>query len=249
MSRAGAIRCALVALILAALEALCRAGAVRPQVIIAPSEMALTLARLLAGGSMTADLLRTGACVAAAFVLAVVAGFVAGVAIHAVPRLRAALDPFFATYYAVPFFVFYPVLVALFGLSLWPVIVIGFMFAVVAMIMATLDGLDRIPRVLPKVARVHRMGRVETALRLLLPAAAPRLFTGIKLAVAYAFIGVIASEFILSGAGLGYAIAYAYNSFETARMYALMLFIVAVVTAVNMGLYAIERRLAQRWGR
>ena len=56
-----------------------------------------------------------------------------------------------------------------------------------------------------------------------LPAAAPHLFTGVRLAVAYAFIGVIASEFILSGEGLGYAIAYSYNNFDNRTMYGLML--------------------------
>ena len=50
--------------------------------------------------------------------------------------------------------------------------------------------------------------------RVVLPAALPNLFGGIKLALAYSFIGVIAGEFILSSGGLGYGIAYAYESFE-----------------------------------
>jgi NitT/TauT family transport system permease protein len=74
------------------------------------------------------------------------------------------------------------------------------------------------------------------------------LFTGVKLAVAYAFIGVIASEFILSGSGIGYAIAYAYNNFENRDMYALMLFVLLLVTAINMVLNAFDRRFqARRW--
>ena len=72
--------------------------------------------------------------------------------------------------------------------------------AIVAMVISTLNGLDRVPQVLSKVARIHRMGRIATALLLKLPAAAPHLFTGVKLAVSYAFIGVIASEFILAPA-------------------------------------------------
>jgi NitT/TauT family transport system permease protein len=68
----------------------------------------------------------------------------------------------------------------------------------------------------------------------------------VKLAVAYAFIGVIASEFILSGAGIGYAIAYAYNNFNNQTMYALMLLVVIIVTAVNGGLNAVDRRLQAR---
>jgi NitT/TauT family transport system permease protein len=79
-----------------------------------------------------------------------------------------------------------------------------------------------------------------------LPAAAPYLFTGVKLTFAYSLIGVIASEFILSGAGIGYAIAYAYNNFNNPRMYGLMLFVIIVAVAANTALDAVDRRLQAR---
>ena len=168
--------------------------------------------------------------------------------IHALPRVRQALDPFFATYYAVPIFIFYPVMIAIFGLSVMPIVLMGVATAIVAMIIATLNGLDRIPRVLTKVARVHRMGTVATALRLKLPAAAPHLFTGVKLAVSYGFIGVIASEFILAPSGLGRVISDAYSDFNNPRMYALMLLLVIVATVVNMLLHVFDQRWAERRG-
>jgi NitT/TauT family transport system permease protein len=124
----------------------------------------------------------------------------------------------------------------------------GVATAIVAMIIATLNGLDRVPRVLAKVARVHRMGRISTALLLKLPAAAPHLFTGVKLAVSYAFIGVIASEFILAPAGLGRVISDAYTDFNNRQMYALMLLLVIVATGVNMLLHVLDQRWAERRG-
>jgi NitT/TauT family transport system permease protein len=72
------------------------------------------------------------------------------------------------------------------------------------------------------------------------------LFTGIKLAFAYAFIGVIASEFILSGQGIGYAIAYAYNNFDNRNMYGLMLLVILLATAANTALDSIDRRMQSR---
>jgi NitT/TauT family transport system permease protein len=90
------------------------------------------------------------------------------------------------------------------------------------------------------------MSRLSRALLIDLPAAAPYLFTGVKLSVAYSFIGVIASEFILSGSGLGYAIAYAYNNFENREMYALMLLILVMVIVVNGALDAVDKRLQAR---
>jgi NitT/TauT family transport system permease protein len=248
MRSAALLRLALIALLVGGVELLCRTGMISRQVLIAPSEMLGALMTLLVSGAMQDDIARTLFCVVAAFVLAVIVGFAGGVALHALPRLRRAIDPLLATYYAVPFFVFYPVLIAFFGLTPLPIIVIAFLFALVAMVINTLNGIDRIPRVLAKVARVHHMTPLQTALQLKLPAAAPHLFTGIKLAVAYSFIGVIASEFIMAASGLGYQISYAYNNFDNRRMYALMLFVLILVTAVNMAFYMWERRLMARRG-
>ena len=71
------------------------------------------------------------------------------------PPLRRAFDPFLAAYYALPHFAFYPLLIVIFGLGSLPLIVLATLFAMVAMIVATLAGLDRVPRVLIKTARMH----------------------------------------------------------------------------------------------
>lgn len=249
MSRAGWIRLFLVIGAIGLLEALCRSGVIKPLTLIPPSKMAVALYGLFEAGKIQADIRQTLSNVIAAFVAASVIGFALGVGLHALPRLRRAIDPLLASYYAVPFFVFYPLFIVIFGMNDLPIIAIGFLFAVVAIIVNTLNGLDRTPPVLLKAARMYRMGALNTALRVTLPAAAPYLLTGVKLAVAYSFIGVIASEFIMSGAGLGYAIGYAYNNFETATMYALMLFVLLLVAGVNAGLHVYEQRLLARRSR
>jgi NitT/TauT family transport system permease protein len=249
MTRVGRLRLIVIMAAIGMLEVACRTGLIDRRVVIAPSEMVTSLARLLASGDINSDIVRTLAVIAAAVVLSVVFGFALGLLIHALPRAREVLEPLFATYYAVPIFIFYPVLIAIFGLSLVPILLIGVATAMVAMIIATLNGLDRVPRVLTKVARVHRMGRLATALRLQLPAAAPYLFTGVKLSVSYGFIAVIASEFILAPAGLGRDIADAYADFNNPRMYALMLFVLVVATFVNTVLHAWDLRWAERRGR
>jgi NitT/TauT family transport system permease protein len=248
MSKVGWIRLAVIVATVGLLEICCRAGLINHGVVIPPSEMADALVRLLIAGQFNQQIARTFGIVAAAVAISVVGGFALGLIIHALPRVRQALDPFFATYYAVPIFIFYPVLIVLFGLSAWPIVLMGVATAIVAMVIATLNGLDRIPRVLTKVARVHRMGTIATALQLKLPAAAPHLFTGVKLAVSYGFIGVIASEFILAPAGLGRVISDAYSDFNNRQMYALMLLLVIVATVVNMVLHVFDQRWAERRG-
>jgi NitT/TauT family transport system permease protein len=249
MTRVGRIRLIVIIAAIGALELACRTGLIDHRIVVPPSEMLVTLVRILASGSINADIVRTLGIIAIAAAISVVLGFALGLLVHALPRLREALDPFFATYYAVPIFIFYPVLIAIFGLSPVPILLIGVATAIVAMIIATLNGLDRVPRVLTKVARVHRMGRLATAVRLQLPAAAPYLFTGVKLSVSYGFIAVIASEFILAPAGLGRDIADAYADFNNARMYALMLLVLVIATFVNTALHAWDLRWARRRGR
>ncbi len=217
--------------------------------MIPPSQMATEMVRLIAEGEITADIVQTVIEVAAACLFSALAGFALGALIHSRVRVRRAVAPVLASWYAVPFFVFYPLLVALFGLNSLPLIAIGVVFATPAMMLSTIAGLDRVPRVLRRVALVHRMTPAQEVLRITLPAAAPSLFTGLKLCFTYSFIGVIAGEFILSGGGLGYGISYAYDSFETPRMYALVLFVLLMAVGVNAVLHAWETRLAARSAR
>ena len=228
------------------LELLCRTGTISPQAVLAPSAMVAAMVEVIASGDATEPMLSTFTTVALAFVLAVVLGIAGGAVVHAMPRLRRAIDPILASYYAVPTFVFYPLLVALLGLSMVPLVVLGVLSAAPAMVIATLAGLDSLPRVLRRVARVQRLGPMQTLLTVILPAAMPSLFGGVKLALSYALIGVIAGEFILSGSGLGYAISYAYQSFDNRAMYGLMLFVLLVAVTANGLLYYWEGRLLRR---
>ena len=246
MSPAGLTRLAVVVAAVAALEILCRTGVIPNFTVIPPSAMAQSLWKILASGKFTHDIAATLSNVAIAIVAAMLVGVSAGTLLQSWPAARRVLDPLFATYYAVPMYAFYPLLIVIFGLGDLPQVAIGFLLAVMAVIINTLNGLDRVPAVLDKVARVHRMGPLATALRVRLPYAAPYIFTGFKLAVAYSFIGVIGAEFITSSRGIGYEISFAYNNFDNPVMYAMILFILLLVITVNMSLHAWEKRLLTR---
>ena len=240
------LRVIVVALLIAGIELLCRIGVIQATTMIPPSAMAGHAWTLLQNGKFDHDIASSLFNIGVATVLAVLLGFTCGLFVHTVPPLRAALEPLLASYYAVPAFIFYPVFIVVLGVGAAPIIAIAVLLAIVTMITATLNGLDRIPRALHKTARVLRLSPWQSAVRVKLPAALPHLFTGVKLVVAYAFIGVIASEFILSGSGIGYAIGYAYNNFENDDMYALMFLVLTTVTLVNMVLNTLDRRLQSR---
>lgn len=246
MKRAVWIRTLVLVATAVALEGLCRTGVIANLTMIPPSKMVTGLIEILRSGRFDLDIAVTLRNVAIAIVAAMVTGPALAIVLNRLPAIRRILDPLFATYYAIPVYAFYPLLMVVLGLGDAPQIAVGFLLAFVAVLINTLNGLDRMPPVLLKVARMHRMGTLATAVKIRLPFAAPYVFTGFKLAVAYAFVGVVGAEFITSSRGIGYEISYAYNNFDNAVMYPLILLILLIAIVVNMTLYAWERRLLAR---
>jgi NitT/TauT family transport system permease protein len=250
MTRVRISQLVLVGASIAILELLCRAGIIDRFTMIPPSEMVPALANVVATAPwFWPDVAYTLGNLAAAIALSVLGGFLIGLVVHAIPRLRRLLDPIFTSYYSVPTFVLYPLLIVFFGIGPTSLIVLGALFGIVAMIVATMTAIDRVPRVLLKVARVSRLGPIRTALLMKLPAASPHLMTGLRVAVAYSVIGIIAGEFILSTQGIGRRVALAYNNFDNQTMYALLVLILAFAIAVNAALGSFEQALHRRWYR
>ena len=247
--RAAAIcRILLLVGLVAALELLCLTGVIDHITMQPPHRIAIDLFDILASGKLNAAIAKTMGNAALAFGLSLAIGVASAILLHHLRPVREMLDPLFATYYAIPIFAFYPLLIILFGLGDAPQIFIGAMLGIVAVIVNTLNGLDRVPGVLLKTARINQLGPIETAWRVTLPYATPYILTGAKLAVAYSFIGIIGAEFIMSRGGMGYEISFAYTNFDNATMYPLIVLILLVSVAVNTLLARWEKRLMARRG-
>ena len=245
MKRATIYRTCILIAAVGPLEILCLSGVIDNLTMQPPHRIVVDLARLISSGKLDGAILKTLTNAGVAVLLAILAGVGAAVFLFRFRALRDVLDPLFATYYAIPVFAFYPLLIIVFGLGDAPQILMAFMLAV---IVNTLNGLDRVPRVLLKTARTSQMGPIETALKIMLPSAAPYVLTGVKLVVAYALIGIIGAEFIMSRGGMGYEISFAYTNFDNATMYPLILLILMISIGINMGLARWERRLMRRRG-
>ena len=248
MTRIALYRVLIIVAAVLLLELLCAVGVIDRITMQPPHRILYDLGVILITGKQNAAILKTLSNASVALALALVVGVATAAMLHGHRALRETLDPLFATYYAVPIFAFYPLLIVLFGLGDTPQVGIGFMLGVVAVIVNTLNGLDRVPRVLRKTARIQRLGTVETALNVALPYAAPYVLTGAKFAVAYSLIGIIGAEFIMSRGGMGYEISFAYNNFDNATMYPLILLILVVSISINAALSWWERLLLARRG-
>ena len=237
------IRLILIISFLLALEWICRMGWLQSQVMVPPSVMVTSLWKLMHSETMLADIIITFGAALQSLAISVLLGILLGWLMNRVPRFGAILYPVLSSWYSIPVFALYPMLIAFMGLNQRPVIAIGVLMSFAAMALNTHNGLKTIPSVLTKSARVMGLRNFSFLLRVQLPAILPSLMTGFKMAATYAFIGVIMAEFILSPRGLGHAISYAYNDFDTRTMYALMLLVILVSASVQWCLIQIERRV------
>ncbi|HEY8416724.1 MAG TPA: ABC transporter permease [Limnochordales bacterium] len=239
-------RLAVVALLLALLEVAPRAGWVDPITLIPLSRIVAGTWELAASGRLTPHFVATATNVLISLVLAVVTGFALGIVLWRSRRLWAVLEPYLATYYAVPFFAFYPLLIVLFGMNRLPMIVIAWAFAVVAMAVNTALGFSRVREAYVKVGRSLGLTPWRMLRHIYLPSAVPYVFTGLKLSVSYSVIGIVASEFILSTQGLGWLVSFSYNFFDLTGMYAAITLILVLVIVLNGLLLWWEGRLYRR---
>ena len=248
MRKVTLVQIGIVTALVLALELLCDTGVIDKITMPPPHRIIVDFAKLMVSGKLWPEIGKSMGNVLIAFVIAYVLGIAAGTMLHGYKAVRDTLDPLFATYYAIPVFAFYPLFIVMFGLGDGPQVLIGILLGVVAVIVTILNGLDRVPPVLRKTARIARLTPLATALRITLPYCAPYLLGAAKLALAYAFIGVIGSEFIMAKNGMGYEIGYAYTNFDNATMYPLILLILVLSTVMNGLLTHWEKVLLERRG-
>jgi NitT/TauT family transport system permease protein len=231
------------AVLVVALEAVCRAHLVRPTDLVPPTIMLRSMAAALTEPVTLYNVWQTLSSVAASVAIAAVAGVAAGIVLHALPRLRQACEPFIASYYALPLFALYPLLVVILGVGTAPIVFTGTLYAAMSVLIGTLSGLDHVPPVFRKAAKVHRLGPFRRLASIYIPSCSREILGGITLGVSYAFVAVIASEFLLAPAGIGHDIADLYMSFKIERMYGLMLALLMLVFLVNTMLRNLRARI------
>jgi NitT/TauT family transport system permease protein len=106
----------------------------------------------------------------------------------------------------------------------------------------TVSGVTGVDPLLIKSARTMGLGPVQLFRKVILPAAVPTIFVGIRLAGASSLVVLVAAEMIGAKAGLGYLIIYSQYNFQIPHMYFGILTITVIGVAFNGLLQYIERR-------
>jgi NitT/TauT family transport system permease protein len=242
------------------LEVIARTGMIRRSTLTPVSEMFVTLWRCFITGEIAVPFIKESSVaenffitfgeILLSFSFAALVGFPIGILLWRFKILARILNPYLVSYYAIPVFALYPLIVRFFGAGILSITLMGWLFAIVAIIINTATGFEEVDRrIYPKVGKSLRLSPLKIFLWIYFPGATPYLFTGLKLGFIYSIIGVIASEFILSTKGLGHLVRFSYSAFETEIMYAAMLLIVIIAVFVNSVLMRMEAWLYGRQAR
>ena len=200
-------------------------------------------------GLLWDNLLVTGQEVVLGLALALAAGAMLAITLHAFRPLRRAIYPLLVGTQAIPIVTIAPLLAAWFGYGLLPKLVIVALVCFFPIVVTTLDGLAGVDRDLRKLMRTLGASRSQLFWWVEARAALPELISGAKIAIAVAAIGAVLAEEAGSNDGLGHLIRQASSQFDTARGWAAVVLLAAFSIAMFGALTLAERRLVPWAGR
>jgi len=232
-------------------------GVVREQLLPTPGEVGLTLVDLIfansgsAGrysgdwaGHASASIVRVYAGFALAAALAVPVGLGIGLS-RGFERL---VDPTIQVLRNIPITGFLPIALLLFGFGGQAAVYLIALAAFFPTVVNTSYGVRQIPPSFIRSARMMGAGPFQRVTRVIVPAASPAIFTGLRLSMGIAWVLVVVAEFIGVRSGLGYLLFDAYQFFAPHVMLAAMLSI-GLLGFLSDRLILLIRRRVLAWNR
>jgi nitrate/nitrite transport system permease protein len=150
--------------------------------------------------------------VAIGFGFAAVAGILMGTLVGQSDWAMRGLDPVFQVLRTVPPLAWLPISLAAFRDANPSAIFVIFITAIWPIIINTAVGIRNIPMDYRNVAAVLRLNAFEFFYRIMLPSAAPYIFTGLRIGIGLAWLAIVAAEMLTGGVGIGFFIWDAWNS-------------------------------------
>jgi ABC-type nitrate/sulfonate/bicarbonate transport system permease component len=196
------------------------------------------------GSDVVPSLLRLGLGYGIACVVAVAAGLALGLS----RPLRAAADPAVQFLRAIPPPALLPFGILVLGVgNAMKVFIIAFV-CLWPVLLNTVDGVAGVDPTQRETARVYGIGARDRLFHVVLPAAAPQIFAGMRTALSLALILMVISEMVASSNGIGYFVLESQRSFAITEMWSGILLLGILGYVLNAVFMLIERRVL-RWHR
>jgi nitrate/nitrite transport system permease protein len=172
-----------------------------------------------------------------ALLVAVPLGFLTGMS----PVMMRALDPFIQVLKPISPLAWMPLALFTIQDSARSAIFVIFVCSLWPMLINTAFGVAGVSRDFLNVARTLELGRLRTALTVILPAAAPTILTGMRISIGISWLVIVAAEMLVGGTGIGYYVWNQWNNLDLAAV----IFAILVIGLVGMLLDAVLARASR----
>jgi ABC-type nitrate/sulfonate/bicarbonate transport system permease component len=228
--------------LLALWEVLARLTVLSPRYFPPPSRVGAVLVESFAEGDLGGETVVTLTRLALAFALAAVPAVPLALLMGMARPVRAALEPFIAVLFPVPKIALLPFLLILLGVGEPAFVLTGAISAFFQIIISTLAGVQTMDPRLLDVGRNYGAHGVRLFRTVILPAALPAIFTGLRLGLGLALVTIVAVEFIAAKSGLGHLVYRHWQTLSTAPMYASFALVGALGLLLTRGLRTLQAR-------
>jgi NitT/TauT family transport system permease protein len=216
-------------LVLAVLwEAVSRSGLISQFALPPLSDVLVSWWRLAKDGTLLVNgessLLRA----ASGLGLAIVLGTTAGIAMAWYPKVRTIVNPVIQLFYPMPKSALIPVMILWFGIGDMSKIILIFIGCMLPIVISSYNGARGVDTVYIWSALSLGASRRKVLWQIVVPAAMPEVLTGIRTAIAIAFVLLIASELLIARNGLGYLVSGFGDSGVYPSMFAVILTVVTL---------------------
>ena len=227
--------------VLAIIEIGVSVGLISPILLRQPTVVFADLVRNLGDPSIRMDLYATAKRVLSTFFISIVGGGLMSLTLWRYELLRKAYLPLLGAIFGTPLVLLYLVFVVLFGRGTAAIVAISIPLGIIPIVINATDALSNVEEVYTDTARSFNATKTQMLRKVIIPDAAPDIFTGIRIGFSYIVISVTAVEFLLViHEGLGGMIASAYFRFKTTQMFVGITLVVLIVIAAIFVLRQME---------
>jgi NitT/TauT family transport system permease protein len=191
-------------------------------------------------------LIETSKAFGAALVIATATGMGIGLLLGFNRLAGDVAEPMLVAVYSIPKLTLYPIVLLAFGLGMPAKVAFGAIHGFVPIALFTINAVRNVKPILIKTGRVLKLGSGEMASRVLLPAALPEIFTGLRIGFALTLIGTLLGEMFASQRGLGNMLMGAIGLHDIDVIMAVTFLIVVFAASVSSILLRIDHALHRR---
>lgn len=236
-------RCVLILLLLAAWQFL--PGPKLRFWMSGPVEIVARLWSWVRDGSLWENLGATLLAMSLGYAAGTGSGIGIGLLFGFLPRLHRVLSPYITALYAMPKIALAPLFVITLGIGLASKVALVAITVFFLVLGSTLDGVRNVDRDLVQALSLMGASRREVIRKVLLPATMPWIFTGMRIAVRYAFTNTLLAELIAANSGIGFMVEYYSGIFDATGSYAAILVLVLLSVTLTEILTRIEASMAR----